>query len=392
MNGSIFLLGENDELVEMRESTYDSEELLQTLLEDHSPLLAGDQIGDGEPKRWLLVKREAGVPDKEGGLDRWSLDHLFLDQNGVPTLVEVKRSSDTRTRREVVGQMLDYAANAVAYWSIDKVVAEFESTCSNRNLDSTAVLAEHLDEEVDAEAFWQQVQTNLQAGKVRMVFVADQVPQELQRIVEFLNGQMNPAEVLALEVRQFSGSGLRTLVPRVLGQTAAALQKKAVRQRSTVRWDEASFIARLEEQGFAEEALVVRRVLEWADQDAVTVGWGGGERHGSFKLQHRTNGTNYQLCYLWAHNAVGLPFHWLRERQPFVSQEKRLELLNRLNRIPGIDIPLDKIDSSPGFEITVLTDEPVLRAFLEELTWMVREADAYHEEGTPQPSGRQQIG
>jgi hypothetical protein len=34
-----------------------------------------------------------------------------FDQNAVPTLVEVKRSSDTRIRREVVGQMLDYAAN-----------------------------------------------------------------------------------------------------------------------------------------------------------------------------------------------------------------------------------------------------------------------------------------
>ena len=31
----------------------------------------------------------------------------------MPTLVEVKRSSDTRIRREVVGQMLHYAANAV---------------------------------------------------------------------------------------------------------------------------------------------------------------------------------------------------------------------------------------------------------------------------------------
>jgi hypothetical protein len=31
----------------------------------------------------------------------------------VPTLLEVKRSSDTRIRREVVGQMLDYAANGV---------------------------------------------------------------------------------------------------------------------------------------------------------------------------------------------------------------------------------------------------------------------------------------
>jgi hypothetical protein len=37
------------------------------------------------------------------------------DAAGVPTLVEVKRSSDTRARREVVAQLLEYAANATAY-------------------------------------------------------------------------------------------------------------------------------------------------------------------------------------------------------------------------------------------------------------------------------------
>src|SRR5262249_3604083 len=31
----------------------------------------------------------------------WSVDHLFLDQDAVRTLVEVKRGSDTRIRREV---------------------------------------------------------------------------------------------------------------------------------------------------------------------------------------------------------------------------------------------------------------------------------------------------
>ena len=84
----------------------------------------------GDPRRWLLVRREMGVPDEELGSDRWSLDHLFLDQDAMPTLVEVKRSSDTRIRREVVGKMLDYAANAVAHWSIDQIIAEFRtSTC-----------------------------------------------------------------------------------------------------------------------------------------------------------------------------------------------------------------------------------------------------------------------
>src|SRR5215470_6528724 len=75
--------------------------------------------------------------------------------------------------------------------------------------------------------FWLRVKTNLQAGRVRMVFVADVIPAELRRIVEFLNGQMDPAEVLAVEIKQFVGQGnLKTLVPRVIGQTAEAATKK----------------------------------------------------------------------------------------------------------------------------------------------------------------------
>ena len=41
-----------------------------------------------EPRRWLLVAREAGLPGEEGGGDRWSVDHLFLDQDAIPTVVE----------------------------------------------------------------------------------------------------------------------------------------------------------------------------------------------------------------------------------------------------------------------------------------------------------------
>ena len=67
------------------------------------------------------------MPSEEGGVLRWSVDHLFLDQDAIPTIVEVKRSRDTRIRREVVGQMLDYAANAVVYWPVETVRAEFEA-------------------------------------------------------------------------------------------------------------------------------------------------------------------------------------------------------------------------------------------------------------------------
>ena len=86
MKPGIFLVQDNDELVEMNEQAYDSENLLQTLLAKYPALLVGNQIDPATPRRWLLIERESGVPSKEGGASRWSADHLFLDQDGIPTI------------------------------------------------------------------------------------------------------------------------------------------------------------------------------------------------------------------------------------------------------------------------------------------------------------------
>jgi hypothetical protein len=132
MSGGIYLLQPDGALVEMNQQPYDSEDLLQELLAKYPNLLAGDQMDTMAPRRWLLVSREMGVPAQEDGANRWSLDHLFLDQEAIPTLIEVKRSSDTRIRREVVGQMLDYAANAVVYWPVEAIRAQYEGNCEKR--------------------------------------------------------------------------------------------------------------------------------------------------------------------------------------------------------------------------------------------------------------------
>jgi hypothetical protein len=69
---------------------------LQELLAGNIHLLPGAQINRDNPRRWLLIRREAGVPDHDGGGGWWSVDHLAVDQDAVPTCVEVKRASDTR--------------------------------------------------------------------------------------------------------------------------------------------------------------------------------------------------------------------------------------------------------------------------------------------------------
>lgn len=225
---SIFLLSddESDPFVELRAKPYDSEEVLQTLLAEHPDLLAGRQMNSEVPRRWLLVSREFGVPKEEGGAGWWSLDHLFVDQDGVPTFVEVKQSSNTEIRRQIVGQMLDYAANGTRYWPIDLIRSAFEEQCEMTGRDADVVLAAHVGDGADGEAFWATVARHLLEGKVRMVFFADLIPPELQRIIEFLNEHMPANDVLGVEVRQYVGSGRRTLVPRVIGLTGAAQQIK----------------------------------------------------------------------------------------------------------------------------------------------------------------------
>jgi hypothetical protein len=266
----IYLIEKGGNLVELAERPYDSERYLQDLLARYPSLLAGDQIDTIEPRRWILVAREMGLPSDEDGSNRWSVDHLFVDQDGVPTIVEVKRSTDTRIRREVIGQMLDYAANGVRYWPVGTLRARFEARCAALvpPQDPTEALAHALgiregeNEDIIA-AFWSMVKTNLQAGRIRMVFVADEIPVELARVVEFLNAEMDPAEVLAVEVKQFANDALRTLVPRVIGQTAEAQIKKGG-GRTHREWDEASFFSDLEQRRGKRDASLARGIYDWA--------------------------------------------------------------------------------------------------------------------------------
>ena len=198
-------------LVPMQAASFASEDDFQDLLARFPALLAGDQIDSVNPRRFMLVDREQPIACEPGGAGRWSLDHLFLDQDGVPTLVEVKRGTDTRIRREVVGQMLDYAANAILHWPADELRERFTVRCEAAGKSATEVLLEQFGPDQDFDAFWGKVKANLLAGRIRMLFVADRIPPELRKVVEFLNVQMRPAEVLAVELRQYQGQGLRTL-------------------------------------------------------------------------------------------------------------------------------------------------------------------------------------
>jgi hypothetical protein len=232
--GGIFLR-QGSSFVALREQAYEAETVLQELIAEHPEMLAGD---DAELGALLLIRREAGVTDQEEGSARWSLDHLYLDAAGVPTLVEVKRSSDTRGRREVVAQMLDYAANAATSWNVEQLRVWLEEDVQRRGGSADDALREAFGVD-DPEAYWAGGRTNLSAERLRLIFVSDAIGPELRRIIEFLNGQMTDTTVLAIEVKQYvdEAGTQQAIVPHVIGQTQQARQAKGPTRATNSSWN-----------------------------------------------------------------------------------------------------------------------------------------------------------
>ncbi len=375
MGGGIYLI-DDERLVEMTEKAYESEEQLQDLLEKYPNLLAGDQIDRATPRRWLSISRESATALEEDGVDRWNLDHLFLDQDGIPTLAEVKRSCDAEMRQKMLGQMLDYAANALIYWPFESIVTQFEVNCREVGRDPEQVFEEFLGEDANEEGFWSQVKTNLQAGKFRLVFVADEIPPELRRVVEFLNEQMDPTEVLGLEIKQYlSEDGQRTLVPRLIGQTAGAQQKKSSATRERRQWDESSFFKEFKARQGREEAELAKKLYDWIRQKPeVEIHWGRGDAYGGFAAKFVHKGRKPTTLF-----TVGISGEFLisssiyAAQPPFDEREIWLELRSRMSAI-GLALPMNATETRlPNFRLSTLQDETALHRIYETFEWVIQE-------------------
>lgn len=304
MSSDAIFLTVGGQLVPLHETPYQTEAVLQKALAEHPEVLVGPTTSGDDGGRLLLVRQEMGVPAQPGGANVWSLDHLFLNAEGVPVVVEVKRSSDSRIRREVVGQMLDYAANGSKYWPVAEIREGVEQRASGDGPDPISALWP----DIDVEQFWESVETNLQAGKMRLLFVADQIPAELARIIEFLNEQMSPAEVLGVELRQYAGGGQVAYVPRVIGQTARAQEAKGSSQ-GRKPWAEDEFLAVADEQLDPAGRAMVRQLMADANDRGVDLLWGRSRMtpgvSGRYRVGWRTAGLGVESASRIAQSEAG---------------------------------------------------------------------------------------
>jgi len=236
----------------------------------------------------------------------------------------------------------------------------FEETCQKQGGDPENALGSFIGDNKTTGEYWTSVDTNIKAGKLRLLFVADTIPSELQRIIEFLNKQMDPAEVLGVEIKQYIGDGETTLVPRVIGQTVEARQHKKRTSGKPVKWSEDSYLDWHKER-FAEPILeTAKAILSWVKDHSDSIWWGEGRTETSYIACIQDNGRNKLFARL-----VGAPksaylqiqFAELKKYQEFSDEAIRMHYLRKFNEIEGVNISEDKIDKYPSIGFDILADK-----------------------------------
>ena len=352
--GIIYTVSPDGSLQKMASSAPENEDRMQELVAKYPELITD---GDGD---LLLVRREQGISDSEHGGGRWSLDHLFVTRSAVPVLVELKRAVDTRLRREVVGQMLDYAANATAYWQAGKIAQSFADTASDANMNPELALADFIGDQ-DPSVFWEQVDANFKAGRIKLVFVADEIPRELARIVEFLNEQMR-ADVRAVELRWFtSDAGHVSLSPRIIGETErAAAAKSAAKDLSPVTIDDwiNQHVAPMGREAATGAASFIASVNEAGATSAVS------DQQGSvYAFSDDSDGKPLYPLHLWpGKSGISFSLRWLHKRSVFVDEAVRKQLFDNLTAIVG-PLTTKNLKGFPSFPTAALADPEVASKF-----------------------------
>ncbi len=370
----------------MEPRPYPLEAVLQELLASDARLLGGASTGEAATRRWILIARES--PVRGAGGQSWSADHVFVDDEGVPTVVEVKRGSNTQLRREIVGQLLDYASNLATSTTADDMRQLYEERIRQAGGDPDTELRASLGIETASDEYWALVGENLARGRIRGYFVADVIPEDLRRIVEFLNRQVGESRYVALEVPQFQTADgtTTTFVPQIVAGSLDPPAATSSRQ-SAAPWSEEQLVASIRDGGPIGGADAALSVLDWAHQRDLDIRGGRGAQYPSLTLSVR-RADRPHVARLWAPAGTLELFIGTALRAPLDTDEHRQSIHGRLVAIQGMPwtkgAPPEPRAGTSSVYLGPLMDGGLRTRLLTELDAIV---DAYHSVGTDDTSG-----
>ncbi len=188
-----------------------SEAAIQKLVHDHPtclPIAEIDPMFCGAVPICMELNTPAGP-----------IDNLMITASGLPVLVECKLWRNPEGRREVVGQILDYAKE-LSRWSSSDLQREV-SRRLKREGNPLLELVREAGHEVDEIAFNDALTLNLRRGRFLLLIVGDGIREGVEAISEYLQAHAGLHFTLGLVEMPiyFVPGGGRLVVPRVLART-----------------------------------------------------------------------------------------------------------------------------------------------------------------------------
>ena len=192
------------------------EATLRDLIHDHPAILPVHEL-DPSFGRLFTVARELNVP----GVG--FIDVLLADERGRLVVVECKLWRNPQARREVIGQILDYARKLARYGYED--LQRQISIATRRQGNVLFALAQAAGSDLDEAQFVDRVARDLAAGRFLLLVVGDGITEGTRRIGEYLRDQPGLAfgfGLIELAEYRHGAPGAEQVImqPRVLAQTA----------------------------------------------------------------------------------------------------------------------------------------------------------------------------
>jgi len=118
------------------------------------------------------------------------IDNLYISPQGYLTIVETKLWRNPEARREVVGQILDYAKE-LSKWTYDDLDTAVKTYNKHFNSNSDGLLATirrfEPGDENDEQYFIDSISRNLDRGRFLLLIVGDGIRESVEDMVEYLN-------------------------------------------------------------------------------------------------------------------------------------------------------------------------------------------------------------
>jgi hypothetical protein len=287
----------------------------------------------GGPTVAKVFIRECGLPGSG------YTDLLGVDSTGEIYVVECKLATNPEIRREVIGQILEYAAYL---WEMS--FEAFDDLFQKKGkMKLSKVLAERAPFGWDFDVFRSNVSRNLAAGNLNLLIAVDQMNQQLEEIISYLAGRGVGIRLQAIELKVYSHEDFEILAPELHGQLATTPGTNGHKQ---IARDYESFFEDAKRKLKPEEVAILDRLYQTSKGYDLT--WGTGATSGSFNV--RIDGLSKRSIYSGTSNGK-LIINFGNLNDSSAATVFRDKLKRRLEGVSVLQIPENYQQLWPAFPI-----------------------------------------